>query len=282
MLFFITAGALAFVLIIVCGLSWYFSSKLMYPPHNYSLREELAKIHEDPALASLPIEELSFHTQDHLRLKAWYIGQKKEGAPGIVIAHGRGTMRSFGLPYARPLYEAGFQALFIDLRHFGESQGAFSSIGYHERHDIKAAVDLLVKEKKASSVGVFGFSMGAVAAILAMAEDHRIQAGIFEGPFMDLKSIISYHSRKDYKLASSMFSLILWLFSKRSQVPVEKLSPRSVIGSIAPRPIFIIHGMQDDFTPPLSWRGYFCKRQRKKTNLEAAKRKARGGMAELS
>jgi dienelactone hydrolase len=47
-------------------------------------------------------------------------------------------------------------------------------MGFYEKNDVLAAVDYLQRRSDNHSIGVFGVSMGAATAIMAMAADQRI------------------------------------------------------------------------------------------------------------
>src|SRR6185369_7667751 len=89
------------------------------------------------------------------------------------------------LPLAGMLYPD-YNVLLLDHRGHGDSGGLRTTIGYEERLDVHAAVDVLV-ERGLGPVGIFGMSMGAATAILAAAEDERIAAIVADSPYARLR-----------------------------------------------------------------------------------------------
>lgn len=204
----------------------------------------------DPSEVGLRFEDVEFQTADHVRISAWWI-PGKPGAPAVILVHGRGVDRHEGLRFAAPLQAAGFHLLMPDLRGCGKSQASISTMSFYERRDVLAAVDYAAAKKGAGSIGVFGFSMGAAASIHAMAMDKRIGAGIFEGGFADFKDIAADAAWHDYKLPRyPLLPIAAALFEARGRVDVDQIRPESVIASISPRPVFIIHGSRDARVPP--------------------------------
>ena len=56
--------------------------------------------------------------------KAWLFMPVAECPPLVILGHGLGATREFGLePYARRFAEAGMAALVFTYRHFGDSGG---------------------------------------------------------------------------------------------------------------------------------------------------------------
>ena len=221
----------------------YFSSAILYTG-KYVCSEEHFVYCGDPSSIGLGFENIEFRTSDDLLIRGWWI-PGRAGAPAIVVVHGRGVDRPEGLRFAPALHAAGFHLLYIDLRNCGQSQRAFSSMGAYERRDVHAAVDYAVS-RGMRSIGVFGFSMGAATSIMAMSEDLRIRAGIFEGGFASFSSAISDAAWQDYKIPRyPLLPLVEALVSLRARMNTDEIVPVKMISDISPRPVFIIHGTAD-------------------------------------
>ena len=118
-------------------------------------------------------EHLTFPTQD-----GWIIhaDQYGTGDRGVVLAHGGRFNKGSWERQARVLVNAGFRALAIDLRGFGESRGGPQTLLLDElRHfDVQAAVHYL-RKTGAQTVSVVGASMGGdYAAEASEAEPREI------------------------------------------------------------------------------------------------------------
>ena len=241
-------------IVLVLGISvilviWNFSSRFMYP--EYFPFNEKWSIYQNPAEIGLAYENVKFKSKDGTLLKGWYI-QHYTNSPTIIFVHGRGYSKMNGLDYSNSLYDAGFNLLLFDMRNSGESKSkdSFNTMGFYEQEDVIAAVDFLENEFKITKIGVFGFSMGAASGILAMSHDKRIACGIFEGSYTSCYEILLYRSKfETYSFLLKLFPISVKLFEKRTKVIVENISPLNAISKISPRPVFLIHGINDKTVP---------------------------------
>ncbi len=249
------AAAFGFLVVLVLGAALYFSSSILYTG-KYRCNEEHFVYCGDPASIGLPFENIEFRTADNVQIRGWWIpgtapanavsSRQGSAAPaGVVVVHGRGVDRHEGLRFAPPLHAAGFSLLYLDLRNCGESQRSFSSMGMYEQRDVHAAVDFMTG-RGVKSTGVMGFSMGAATSIMAMSEDTRIRAGVFEGGFASFDSAVTDAAWTEYRIPRyPLIPLVEWIFSARIRMDPERIAPVRMIGTIAPRPVFIIHGTAD-------------------------------------
>jgi dipeptidyl aminopeptidase/acylaminoacyl peptidase len=77
----------------------------------------------------------------------------------------------------------------FDFSGSGNSDGPMPSLGYHERDDISIVVQYLLDCPIVSSIGLWGRSMGAVAALLYTADDPTISFVVADSPFSSLKTL---------------------------------------------------------------------------------------------
>lgn len=240
--------SLLLLLFVVLGVSWYFTSGLLQPGSKDCSAEHYVFCNK-PSELDLPFEDVAFQTKDGVTIRGWYINGKSKNA-GILLVHGSNGSRHAGLRYAPSLYEKGFNLLLIDLRNCGESEDFYDSMGFHERNDIHAGIKFLTEIKNLSSIGVFGFSMGGAAAIMAMSENPLIKAGVFESSFSDVESVIADELKNRFRMfPNPMISLVKSLYEKRIDGDISNLTPLIAIPRIFPRPIFIIHGTGDNKFP---------------------------------
>lgn len=108
-------------------------------------------------------KHVSFPTQDGGLIHADLYG---DGERGVVLAHGAQFEKSSWAKQAAVLSNAGFRALAIDFRGYGESRGGAQADRYL---DVLAAVDYL-RHAGCKTVSVLAGSMGAAAAADASAE----------------------------------------------------------------------------------------------------------------
>jgi fermentation-respiration switch protein FrsA (DUF1100 family) len=185
-------------------------------------------------------QEIELTTEDGVTLSAWYT-PPKNGAM-ILVAHGYGDKRAEDF-YA--LFAShGYGVVAWDFRAHGKSGGEFSSLGYYETLDVKAALDFALGQPHVEHVGAWGGSMGAVTMIRAAAQYPQIEALIADSPFATLED------EMDLRIPFPMMRSLLQFFAENeSETSIDLVRPVDDIASISPRPVFIIQGMGDGMVP---------------------------------
>jgi len=159
-------------------------------PNPAATRPEWRRLARTPAELGLAADTVSFVTVDSLRLRAWWLPATTPPARAtVVLAHGSGTNRAGMLPRAAFIVAAGYDALAVDLRAHGESEGEYMSPGWREADDIRAAVAWLRARDAALPIVVLGHSYGAVAALHA-GRDSALAAVIADAPFKSYDAMI--------------------------------------------------------------------------------------------
>jgi pimeloyl-ACP methyl ester carboxylesterase len=207
-------------------------------------RTQVTRSQIDEAKRLLPgVEDVSFRTKDGLLLRGWFAPGKNRSA--IVFVHGLWANRASFLGEAEALTRHGHGVLLYDSRASGTSEGHLATFGDRERLDIKAALDFLERraDVDAGKVGLFGCSMGGTAVALVGAEDPRVHAVLLGPTWPSLAAEI----RAKLRWPRSWLMLVLY---RLAGVDVDALRPVDVVDSIAPRPLLMISGSQDDYTPP--------------------------------
>jgi fermentation-respiration switch protein FrsA (DUF1100 family) len=185
-------------------------------------------------------QDVELITEDNVKLSAWYT-PPKNGAV-ILVAHGYGDKRS---EHYHALFAShGYGVIAWDFRAHGKSGGSFSSLGYYEVLDAKAALDFALAQPGVERIGAWGGSMGAVTMIRATAQYPEIEALVADSPFATLEDEMDL--RVPFPI---MRSLIRFFAERESGVTVESVRPLDDIAHISPRPIFLIQGMGDGMVP---------------------------------
>ena len=135
---------------------------------------------------------------DGLRLRAW-LGRGRVDRPAFVVAHGLGDDLESYLGHARPLRARGHTVLLVDLRGHGGSEGSFTTLGGLESHDVRAAMAHLREAGLArAGIGLMGASMGAVAVLLAAADQPDVRVVVVEAPYDTYRDSIRHHAKLLY------------------------------------------------------------------------------------
>ncbi len=246
-------------LILIAGMAlllfaagWHFSSSLLRPPYKC---HEAYVYCKGPSETGLPYRDVIVETSDGMRLAGWFI--PREGSrKAVVFVHGHGGNRHAGLRYAVALNRAGFNYLLVELRgNMGDPERSFYSMGSLERKDIAAMIEYADITLGMKSIGILGFSMGASAAIPAMADDTRVRAGVLNSGFADVRDQLAHRARTRFHIpAFPLVDIIMLVAELRGGFDFDSAGPLAHIGRIAPRPLLIIHSENDpevDFTHAL-------------------------------
>jgi len=144
-------------------------------------------------------EEIWFDSQG-LRLRGWILKGEPERA-GVVIVHGLGDSLESYLAIGDTLKRRGHNVLLFDLRGHGASEGRYTTLGGLEREDVRAAMEQARQRDLADNgIVLFGFSMGAVAALRAAADRDDVRAVVVETPFDTYRDSVAHHAWLLYKL----------------------------------------------------------------------------------
>jgi pimeloyl-ACP methyl ester carboxylesterase len=208
-----------------------------------------------PAVVGLEYEDIRFISrEDGLNIAAWYI--PCEGASSVVmLVHGRNTgkadmMQTRFVELAPPLHEAGLAVLMIDLRGHGDSEGSRYSFGVKERNDVLAAVDwLIAHEFQPGKIGILGVSLGGASVIGAAAEEQAIGAVALDSTFADLNPLIEASWKTETGLPTFLMPGVFIMNRLMFGYDLQSVKPVEEITSIPPRPVLIIHCLDDSEVP---------------------------------
>lgn len=188
----------------------------------------------------IPYEDIELITEDGLKLAAWYTPPKNGVV--ILVAHGHGNAR---LEDIYVLFASqGYGVLAWDFRAHGDSEGDFTSLGYYEVLDVKAALDYALAQPDVKHVGGWGGSMGAVTMIRSAAKYPEIAAIVVDSPFSTLED--EFYHRVPYPVLQP---LIRFFAEWQTGLNLNDVRPVDDVALISPRPIFIIQGLEDGMVP---------------------------------
>jgi fermentation-respiration switch protein FrsA (DUF1100 family) len=158
------------------------------------------------------------------------------------------------LPYAEFLHGAGYSVLTYDMRNRGRSGGEAVTLGALESLDLISAVDYLTTRADVDRgrIGALGISLGGSTTLLAAANDPRIKAIVDDSGFSDAPGVIESSFEHFVGLPAFPFAPItMAIVGWRTGIDVKRIRPVDVVARIAPRPLLIIHCMDDTVVPPV-------------------------------
>jgi dipeptidyl aminopeptidase/acylaminoacyl peptidase len=243
------------IVLLVVALSFILVYANTHPP-KYPL-------HIPPSVYKADYEEVSFASEDGIVLKGWLVkpAHYDNTSPAIIICHGVGANKSDFTELAVSLSHRGYFVLLFDFRAHGESSGRRTSLGLREQKDIEAALAFLKTRRDTidpKRVGIYGFSMGGSAAILAAAKTGAFSAVVTDSAFTSLRDQAREAITGFYHLPAFPFLQLTVLGYELSfQTWVDAIAPVKVIAAIAPTPVLIIAGEGDKMIPAENGRNLF-------------------------
>jgi len=180
------------MLLAVVGLLWSQQRRLIYLPAPRAV---------PPAATVLPAaEEVSFPTEDGLRLAGWFVppagtpgrGSREPRPPAVLVCNGNAGNRSLRAPLAAALARAGLAVLLFDYRGFGGNPGRPTEEGLAA--DARAAQAFLAARPEVDPARLvyFGESLGAAVA-LRLATERPPAALVLRSPWASLAEVGRLH-----------------------------------------------------------------------------------------
>jgi putative redox protein len=177
--------------------------------------------------------------------------------PGLVLCHGfpagPGGAASSGKTYPELAdhlaAEAGWAVLTFNFRGTGASEGEFSLGGWLD--DLRAAIDHLIATGGVSGVWVAGSSAGGSLAICEAAEDDRVRGVLtlaapatFSSWAADPDAFLA-HAREMGVVSDPHHPSDRESWERE----LSEIRALSVVAKLAPRPLLIVHGTDDETVP---------------------------------
>lgn len=213
--------------------------------------------------------ELSFDTDDGLKLQACHFRQTNRPSRGLILfCHELGGSRWSAMAYCEGLFKAGFEILSFDFRNHGSSD---KQSGYEPLHwltefeltDVRGALKLIDsrEELKHQPVGIFGISRGGSAALAAASTSDSVKCVACESAY-STRSMMSLFSQRWVSLLVPQW-MSGWIPAWHVELSLTggrlysqfKRKCRYVhlertLASLRDRPVLLISGQRDNYVRP--------------------------------
>ncbi len=215
-----------------------------------------------PEQYNVAYEKVSFRTSDGLALAGWFVPSPSGLDKTLLICHGWGDNKGEILAQTLFLNRAeGFNLLYFDFRGHGESEGDQITLGKQELLDFAAAVEYLKRSRPrcAARLGVFGLSMGAAVAAMALASHPEFTAAVIESPFADFNQVGSRWAWMKFHIPHfPMIMLVMAMARLRTGHPdIDTYSPENFLPK-SRVPLLMIAAERDELMPPEDVRRLFA------------------------
>ncbi len=216
-------------------------------------------------------EIVEFRAFDGPRLQGMFLHSGSDQPRGMIIfAHEFMSDMHSAARYCRGLLEAGYDVFSFDFRNHG---GSTFEEGYkplqwctdRELNDILGALafveDWLEHQGRPPELGLMGISRGGAACLLAAWHNSAVKAVITDGAFSSDKVIEHFMKRWAGIFAKvrlvyenhppSFWRFLRWLLFRecKRKLGIRLPSARKALLGMDPRPVFLIHGENDEYIP---------------------------------
>ena len=219
------------------------------PPEDEGYREESVK--NIDILLETPYEAVTIRSHDGLKLRGKFY-EGRSGAPLLLFFHGyRSTAERDGSGGFSLCREKGWNAMMVDQRAHGESQGKTITFGAKERYDVLDWVNWAVRRfGEDQEIYLVGVSMGAATVLMAAGLGLPPQVkGVWADCGYSSTEGVLRHMIRCWKLpetltfaAARLGGRIFGGFDVREITPLEAVKKAEV-------PILLIHGEDDNVVP---------------------------------
>jgi pimeloyl-ACP methyl ester carboxylesterase len=191
-------------------------------------------------------KSLSCLSYDGLKLDGIYLEPNNDSARvTVIMLHGIRSSKEYYLSMAAELVNEGIAVLLIDHRAHGDSEGKYCTFGVKEKRDVESWIDLLKQEYPLNRVGVWGQSLGGAIGLQSMAIDKRIEFGIIESTFSELKTIGPDYLERMFAIRWKWLNSYLdYRIGKIGDFNTGLADPNTACKGIN-QPIIMVHGNED-------------------------------------
>lgn len=238
-------GLMLFSLVGYFGISAYITSQLTLTNRK--------PIRANPAADGLNVENIEFRSlTEDVTLRGWLLRADDDQGRLVVMVHGYNSNRADSgngmYDVARGLLARNFSVLMFDLRGYGESDGERFSLAWFEQQDVRGAVRF-AKQRGFARIGVLGFSMGAASSLLAAADDQDILAVVEDSGYALLNDVLDQEVPRRSGLPPIFTPGIVLMARLMYDIDASGVRPAEAAARLAPRPLLVIHGLEDRLIP---------------------------------
>ncbi len=202
----------------------------------------------DPGDFGVKFKQVDIPAKNGTKLFGWHILQStKQAAPTVLIMHGWGVNAEVILPVALPFYHAGFNALLVDARNHGSSDGGGHSSMPTFAEDIESGLDWLKSQHETGKIALLGHSVGAAATLLVASRRHDIDAVISIASFAHPEWLMRRYLQTLH-LPRPLIAMVLRYVERVIGHRFDDIAPMNSLCKVS-CPVLLVHGQVDKTIP---------------------------------
>ncbi|SDI72804.1 alpha/beta hydrolase [Alteribacillus bidgolensis] len=197
------------------------------------------------------MQTLTINTFDNLILKADFIENTSNTGRVVLLAHGYRKQKESIQDIAGLYHSLGYEILMPDARGHGESEGDYIGYGWHDRLDFQQWIELLMEKHEAKEILLHGESMGASLVLMLSGEDlpDEVKGIIADSGYTTVKEELTHQLKHLYGLPSfPLLDVASFITQFRHGYTFKEASSIEQVQKNT-RPLFIIHGEDDELVP---------------------------------
>lgn len=215
-----------------------------------SLGETAASV-VDKWLSKSNVKDIWTISFDTYKLHSLCVLQARESHKWAVCLHGYGGNYLTAESIAKEYFSKGYNALIPDLRYYGKSQGRFAGMGWLDRKDVLEWIHEILKMDPQAEIVVHGVSMGGATVMMLSGEQlpESVKCLVEDCGYTSVWNVFRHIRKTNLHLpvypmlpVCGFFCLLRNGFMLRQASSLKQLKK-------CQKPIFFIHGAEDDFVP---------------------------------
>lgn len=159
--------------------------------------------------------------------------RKNDKLPCVIFCHGSSSCRVDAFKIMPYLLQHNVTLFCLDFSGSGLSDGDYVTLGYHEQDDLCTVIDYLSHVRTVSSIGLWGKSMGAVAALMRTARDRRVDACVLDSPFANFRDLVLAYVKESLSMTWIPCSMVDFALS----VVAEQVEARAGFNPLTLSPL---------------------------------------------
>ena len=177
-----------------------------------------------------------------------------ETMPCVVYMHGNAGNKMEGLAYLDKVLPLGINFCSFDFSGCGNSEGEWVTLGYKEKQDLQAMIEYLYENKRVSTIGLWGRSMGATTSLFYESENPgTVNCMVLDSGFSQLTMLIEGMAAQmgiPPEFVQMLSPMIDGAVHQKVGFHLSDLDAEEAAKSCEV-PAYFFHGADDNFVVPL-------------------------------